>query len=197
MTANANGIKLGHHKGSTMTFPYKCPKCGCISAQADADSTECYNCKTYDSLTHYELRQIITLIEPNTVIADVGAMFGRLEFCLEAEAVQYRYMYCIDARTEHLERERVRYFQCNTFCIHDVEQVISQVSPVDLLILDAHDDYDGAKNDFYRFCGIVKVGGKIVLHNYNNTSFWRFIAELEQTRNLTVTADNLVIVDWR
>ena len=177
-----------------MTFPYKCQKHGVTSAQASADGTFCYMCKGYPLLTTEEVKDLIYLINEGDILA-----FVNMEMWSDAiltTAPKYRWCYFIDPYEKETNFKRSQDIACNTLCRQDVESAISQMSPVDLLILDAHEDYAGAKNDFYAFCGIVKVGGKIVLHTYGDPSFWQFIDELKQTRQIAIKG-NLVIVDWK
>ena len=178
-----------------MTFTYKCPVCLNVSAQADQNGTECFYCRAYKSMPEHLLDIIADHVKPDSVIADVGCMNCRLSFYLDTSLVSYRYLYCIDARSARFNRSCTKYIQCNTLCEHDVKNAFSEMSPVDILILDAHDDYDGARNEFYNFCGIVRIGGKIFLHGQDNDSFWNFIAELTEWR-IVESFDNLVMVHW-
>jgi DNA-directed RNA polymerase subunit RPC12/RpoP len=175
-----------------MTFSFKCPECGHTTAQVDADGQYCHYCSYHAFFVREQLNHIRNMISMGSVVACVNMeMYSDV---LLIDQWNYRWCYFIDCIEAEIPSPKSQAITGNVLCRQDVEKAYSQMSPVDLLIMDPPPGYDGLRAAFYNMCGIVKIGGKIVFRAWDDQ--WLFVDELKEVRNIEIVSD-LVIVDWK
>jgi len=142
--------------------------------------------------TQTELDKIASLVDSDKVIATYNC--GNILPSIK----KFRYAYAIYNNGDYIIWDSVRclapnvhHIKCDITKSEQVGYAILSMSPIDVLIMNIN-----ITTDFYAFCGLVRIGGKIILVNQYNPAWVAFVAVMNKKRPVELF-DNLIIIDWR
>lgn len=137
--------------------------------------------------TQTELDKIASFIDSDKIIAvyNCGNIISSIP--------KFRYAYVLESEKDYFACTAVNInnIVCNIAVSKEVNDAFMAMSPVDVLIMNIN-----ITTDFYAFCGLVRIGGKIILVNQYNPAWVAFVAVMNKKRPVELF-DNLIIIDWR